>query len=289
MPNIIPTTNAEHFRAKLARKRDFKVFRINKNKDNKRYFPDGEIYLRLSRIDKINGRTIVLHSGAPNPNDGLIELFMVLEILKENKVKPVEVFFTYFPYGMQDKIFKKGETIAAELLIKKLVDYYSVKRIFIIDAHFAGRRKWIEKYPIENIPTANLLKNYAKKNFPNLIFKSPDQGAQKRTKLKGTMKVRKSVREVTLSSDIHFKNDVKGQLIGVVDDILETGGTLERFYDHAIECGAEQVIALITHGVLREGIERVKNRYLKLYLTNTVDQPEANIDITPLIIETIKK
>jgi len=75
----------------------------------------------------------------------------------------------------------------------------------------------------------------------------------------------------------------------VVDDILETGGTLAKFYDECRKLGAKELIVLVTHGTLHSGISRIQKKYSKLYLTNTVQQKEVNVDITNLILETILK
>ena len=81
---------------------------------------------------------------------------------------------------------------------------------------------------------------------------------------------------------------IKNHAIAVVDDLVETGGTLERFYEECKRIGAKEMLALITHGVLLEGISRVQAKYQKLYLTNTITRKEANVDITPLIVSAIR-
>ncbi|GAG54089.1 unnamed protein product [marine sediment metagenome] len=86
-----------------------------------------------------------------------------------------------------------------------------------------------------------------------------------------------------LSPKVNFK----GKTIGVVDDLIETGGTLLKFYDFAKKSGAKKVIALITHGVLPVGISKIKKKYSKLYLTNTIEQKEANVDVADLILKNI--
>jgi len=287
--NIISTSEAEHIGKKLAKK-GLKVIFPKKNKEGKRYFPDGEVYARISEINKLKGKTIILYSGAPNPNDGLVELEMLLEILRKSKTKPIEVFFTYFPYGKQDHIFEEGETNAAENLTKKLVRYYHVERFYTIDAHFFGRG-WVSKYPIINISAVNLLIQAALNDYPKAIFLPPDIGSQRRTglRLRGLKKKRIDSYLVKIKSNEEFKTIVKGKVVGVIDDMVETGATLVPFYKECKKCGAKEVIALVTHGVLLEGIERIKSKYSKLYLTNTIDRNEANVDITNLIFETITK
>jgi ribose-phosphate pyrophosphokinase len=287
--NIIPTSQAEQIGKNLAKK-GLKVIFPEKNREGKRYFPDGEVYVKISKAEKLRGRTIVLHSGAPKPNDGLVELEMILEILRKSKAKPMELFFTYFPYGKQDNIFEKGETNAAENLVKKLVGYYGVAKIYIIDAHFWGR-EWVKKYPVINISAVDLLIQSALKDFPEAIFLPPDIGSARRTglKLKGLKKKRIDSYLVKIKSNKEFKRIVKGKVVGVIDDLVETGATLVPFYEECKKCRAKEVIALITHGVLTEGIERINSKYSKLYLTNTIDRKEANVDIANLIFETITK
>lgn len=285
--NIIPTSKAEHIGKRLAKK-GLKVIFPEKNKEGKRYFPDGEVYTKISKV--LKGKTIVLHSGAPNPNDGLIELEMILEILGKSKARPIEVFFTYFPYGKQDKVFERGETNAAENLIRKLIDYYGVKKIYTIDAHFWGR-KWVKKYPLINISATDLLIQSALKDFPEAIFLPPDIGSERRTglRLRGLKKKRIDSYLVKIKSNEEFKTIVKGKVVGVIDDMVETGATLVPFYEECKKCGAKEVIALVTHGVLSEGIEKIKSKYSKLYLTNTIVQNEANVDITDMVFDAITK
>lgn len=75
----------------------------------------------------------------------------------------------------------------------------------------------------------------------------------------------------------------------MLDDMIKTGGTLLKFYQIAKESGAKRVIALITHGVIPSGVSKIKKKYSKLYLTNTVYQGEADLDITGLILTDVFK
>lgn len=285
---IIPTTQAEHIAQNLTRQEGIEVLFLGKNKDNLKYFPDGEIYVSIPQIKKIDDRVVVLHSGSPHPNRGLIELQMVLAILKKAQIKNIEVFFAYFPFGMQDNVWQTGELNMAKELIETLINCYNVKKIHTIDAHFLDK-DWVKKYPIANISAVELLQAEAQKDFPDLVYSTPDIGAQIRTGIKGTEKKRKDSYTTEISADDDFKNKVNGKVIGAVDDLLETGGTMERFYDECKKQGALDAVAIITHGVLQKGIERVKNKYRKLYLTNTINQKEANIDISGLILDVLLK
>lgn len=287
---IIPTTSAEHL-GKIIKNKNIaglEVIFLGKNKDNSRYFPDGELYVKLPEASDLKGRTIILHSGSPLPNDGLIELKMVLEILKESQAGPLEVFFTYFPYGMQDHSDQPGATNMAKNVIKELVYYYRVEKIYAIDPHFGGKH-WVKKFPVISVSAVDLLEKNAQKDYPKAVFMAPDMGSQVRTGLSGTEKKRQDSFNTEIACSSDFEKAIKNKTVAVVDDLLETGGTLERFHEASMNCGAKDAIALITHGVLKKGIERTQKKYSRLYLANTVNQPEANIDVSDLILESLKK
>ena len=284
---LIPTTTTKHLVKNLsATEKNLKIVFPDLSRDGKRLFPDGEIYVKILKTRRLkNKRVIVLHSGAPKPNEGLMELELILQILRDNKIEP-EVFFAYFPYGMQDKVFEKGETNVAENLIEKLINYYQVKKIYIIDPHFGGR-KWVKKYPIISISAVPILIEKAKEDFgKNILFLSPDIGGKRRTKIPGFKKKRLNSFDVKIFSP---SSNLKGKIVGVVDDMIKTGGTLLKFYKIAKKAGAKKIIALITHGVMPDGISKIKRRYLKLYLTNTIKRKDSNIDITDLISKNILK
>jgi ribose-phosphate pyrophosphokinase len=301
VPTLIPTSTTEHLAPKqnpegvqapygagkfaTGQAKNIEVIFPNKNRDGKRYFPDGEIYMKIFKANRLrNKRAIVLHSGAPKPNEGLMELELILQILRDNDVRP-EIFFSYFPYGMQDKVFEKGETNVAENLIEKLINYYKVKKIYVIDPHFGGR-KWIKKYPLIDVSAIPILIEAAKGDFgEDILFLSPDIGGKRRTGISGGMKKERltSFKVKMVSPELNFK----GKVIGVIDDMIKTGGTLLKFQEIAKKSGAKKIIALVTHGVIPSGIQKVKKKYSKLYLTNTIKQKEANIDITELILKTI--
>jgi ribose-phosphate pyrophosphokinase len=278
---IILTSTAEHLAENLVKKlKNFELIFPEKNKDHQRCFPDGEVYMRLPQIDDLkNGRVVVLHSGTPNINTGLMEFELILQILKDHQINP-EVFFTYFPYGRQDKVFEPGEANVAENLVKKFTDYYKVRKIYTIDAHF-GKMPWVKKYPIKNVSALAFLMEKSKEDFgQKVLFLSPDKGGKRRTGIAGLDKKRINSFEVApFSSEI----PMKGEVIGVVDDIIETGGTLLKFCEFANNAEAKKVIALITHGVLDPGIKNVAKNFTKVYLANTIDKKEANVDITDLV------
>lgn len=284
--NIIPTSNSEHLAKILSKNPDFNIHYLQKNKDGQRFFPDGEIYVRLDKIHEHKGKTVILHAGAPKPNDGLIELEFILTFLRDNRVKPVELFITYFPYGMQDAEFEEGEINAAEALIKRWTEIYGVEKIYIIDAHFFGK-DWTNKYPIQHVSAFELLKKEVYAKYPEIFLVAPDAGSNRRTNLPGVLKKRKDSHNVEIICDENFETSVKGKIVGVVDDIIETGGTMVKINRKCKEFGASKVIAIATHGVLKNGVDKIKKVYDDLFLTNTINCENSNVDISNLITDSL--
>lgn len=285
-PKIICTSSAYHIGKRL-KKEGINVLFPLKNREGKNFFPDGEIYAALERVKKNEKRCIVIHSGSPKPNEGLMELRIILEILKNLRVKSLELFFTYFPYGMQDKIFDKGETNIAESLVKEWVNYYGVKKIYAIDAHFY-KKSWTKNYPLVNVSVLKELMKKVSRDFPGIIFISPDAGAAKRNGIKGMEKKRVNSFKTEIIRKKGLAKIIKGKNVGVVDDLLETGGTLDKFYTECKKLGAKKIVALVTHGVLKEGIRRIRKKYFKLFITNSINQPNCNFDVTETIVKHLK-
>lgn len=284
MVNIILTTSVSHFRDYFSKQEKCSVVSLGANKDGKYIFPDGEIFMRLPELSK-EGRFVVLHSGAPSPNDGIAELELILSILRRNDITNIEVFFTYMPYSMQDKIGDSGATNAAEDLILKLTGYYGVKKVYAIDPHFHDA-EWLVGLPFVSVSPHEMLVSAIKADYPGAVFVAPDAGHEKRAQIEGFKKTR--VDSYTVTHEGSSMEHLAGKTVAVVDDIIETGGTMIGFHTECMKYKPKELIAVVTHGVLPEGIERLKKDYTKIFLSNTINRPESNVDIAPLILEGLK-
>ncbi len=283
---IIPTSAARHFfpsdNAPMQLPDKARVIIPTPNKEASYRFPDGEVYLRVSGLKHASKITIV-HCGYPDPNGGLMELFMLLNIVRlYSHARWIEVIFTAIPYGRQDKAYYEGELNMAETLINTLNKQYRVARITTLDAHFANER-WVRKLTgvdIVNVSMARLLMAVAKTDHPEIVFMTPDAGSTRRTHIKeGAKKQRENSFSVKVAMG-DLSGRINGKIIGVVDDILSTGTTLEKFRQETKRFGAKKVFALITHGVNPSGIQRIRAVYDGLYLTNTINRPgEANVSV----------
>lgn len=281
---LISTRNAEHIAKKLEDKAD--VLYIASNKDGKNIFPDGELYVRIPDVEKVRGkRTMILHSGMPSPNESLLELESVLEILNYNSPSSIEVFFLYYPFGMQDKIFLPGEINMAEHIAKKLVDYYNVSRIYTIDVHFHSS-ELMKKYPFVDLSAEKTILDKMKEDgidINNIVCIAPDMNSQKRLGIEGFEKERENSYTISIKGREDLNRKVKGKTVAVWDDLIETGGTMARAIEEIQKMNAKEIIAVATHGVLQEGIEKVRSKCSKLYLTDTINTKYANVDISGLV------
>lgn len=282
MVTLIPTSSALHLARRLAKAKDIRVVFPDSNKDGKRVFPDGEAYARLSGVSELFGRVVLLVAGVPKPNTVVMELEMLLSLITHSKAHPIEIFFTYFPYSMQDHEFEEGERNVVEDLMTKWASYYNVTRFYAIDGHFEGK-PWLSRHPLVTLTALGLLQEAATRDYADIVFLAPDKGAQRRTGLYGFDKTRVNSREVSISCPSDVAVLIKDKTVGIIDDLLETGGTLAQCAKKARECGAHKVVALVTHGVLSAGIKRVLGMFDGLYLANTVKRAEANVDVSGII------
>ena len=286
MINLIITTAAAHFLPYFKNRKEFRIVPLGRNADGKHIFPDGEVFVRLPELSK-GERIVVLHCGAPHPNDGLAELEMILSILKREGHTNAEVFFSYVPYGMKDKLQGAGETIAAEDLLRKLVSYYGVKKVYAIDPHFHDAA-WLKGLPFISVSAHETLLTAVRKEYKEAVFVAPDSGHVKRTTgLAGVQKTRLDSYTVHIKEDEALFNSLKGKVVAVVDDIVETGGTMNRFQEECTKYAPKDMVAVITHGLLPEGVKELQKKYSKLFLSNSIPNPASNIDIAPLIAQSV--
>lgn len=265
-------------------KRGVKILYSRKNSDGENAFPDGELYTRLpvERI-KLEEEVFVIHSGQPEPSTGLVELAAMTYALEDEGIAPNKLFCTYFPYGRQDKNFKRGEPNMAKHLLEDILGHY--QKIYVIDFH--SNEKWVNELGIKSVSAVNLLKQEAEGKYGIDLYYAPDKGGQKRTGIKGANKNRIGSSKVDMELTEEMIKESKGKVVGVIDDLVSTGTTMCKAYDKLKNAGAKKVIALETHGIRQEGIDKIKNTYDDFFMTNTIDRKEANVDVTELIMKEI--
>ncbi len=276
LPIIIPTSHANHLAQDLEKHYDVEVL-----KPEIRQFPDSETYVRVPEVK--NRDVVVLCSDKNDADRTISEVHGITCGLKYGKAKSKKFFGAYFPYGRPDKKFKRGEANRAKEECEYVSRYYD--QTWLLDYH--SNHKFVSKLGILRTSAVGLLKEKAEKEYEIDIYITPDTGAQERTGILGDKKKRLGDRKIVTTEAVITRGMVENKTVGIVDDLVSTGGTLCKKCEEMCEMGVDKVLALETHGVLHEGIIKIGETFDKLFLTDSIDRKEANVHIHPLIAEKI--
>lgn len=238
-------------------------------------FSDGEIKVEIDESVR-NDRVFVI--GTLNTSDDIIELMMVGDALKRASAKEIIAVVPYLAYMRQDRKDKPRTAIGSKVMANMIEIYYD--HIITMDLH-STQIEGFFNIPVTHINCATIFESYIRKNFDldNLIIVSPDVGGAKRAKkLSSKMglplaiinKEREIANEV---SSMELIGDVTGKDVIILDDMVDTAGSLCKAVDLLIEKGANKAWGCITHGVLSgKAHDRILNSKLeKLICTDTID------------------
>jgi ribose-phosphate pyrophosphokinase len=234
-----------------------------------------------------------------------MELLIIMDALRRASAARITAVLPYFGYARQDRKTKPRVAITAKL-VSDLIVCAGANRVLTMDLH-AGQVMGFFNVPVDNLYARPVLLNYLKEQFLNedVCIVSPDAGGVARARayakrLDASLAIidkrRNSPNEV---ADMHVVGDVEGKRAIIVDDMVDTGGTLAKAADALLENGATEVYACCTHAVLSGSAkERIPASSLKkIVVSDTIyhgDLPEssdwvARLTVAPLIGEAIKR
>jgi ribose-phosphate pyrophosphokinase len=241
-------------------------------------FADGEISVNIE--DSVRGHHVfVVQSTSAPANEHLMELLIFADALKRASAKSVTVLMPYYGYSRQDRKSKSRQPITAKL-VADMLQIAGISRVISIDLHAAQIQGFFDK-PIDNFPAAPLLADYFlhEKDLENVVVVSPDHGGVTRARMFAKMfnsplaiiDKRRPERNKAVVQNII--GDVKGKIAIMVDDIIDTAGTLIAGAEALIEAGALEVYAAATHAVFSEdAICRIDKSILKqVVVTDTIE------------------
>ncbi len=249
-------------------------------------FPDGEIY---ARINGDVGEEVTLIQ-TTYPNEKIIELFIIQDALREWGAKKIITVVPYFGYSRQDKIFKPGEAISARAMAKHIQIYSD---IFVgIDLHAESILSYFD-IPTHHLHATVPIAEYLRSKNVDIVI-SPDKGGYTRAKLVAEKigaefdyleKTRLSGTEVIIKP----KNlDVNGKVVGIVDDIISTGGTIARASEQLMDQGANKIYAVCTHGLfIDNAIENLK-KVDDFAATDTIESEHSRISVASVVADFLK-
>ena len=267
-------------------------------------FSDGEIYIEIN--ENIRGNSIYLIQSISSPaNDNLMELLLCVDALKRSSAKNITAVIPYFGYARQDRKVAPRTSISAKL-VSNLITKAGADRVVTVDLH-AGQIQGFFDIPVDNLFATPIFARHIRRklNSKNLICVSPDVGGVERTRALarkldiGIAIIDKRRPSPGKSQVMNVIGNVKGKTCLIVDDIIDSGGTIINAAQALINRGAKEVHVYITHGVLSgEAVEKIKkSRIKKLVITDTIDNSDKikkarNIEmltISNLLGEAIKR
>ena len=262
-------------------------------------FSDGEISIQIA--ESVRGRDvfIVQSTGAPS-NDNLMELLIMTDALRRSSANSITAVVPYFGYARQDRKAAPRVPITARL-VADLIEKSGVDRVVTIDLH-AGQIQGFFDIPVDNLYGSIIFQEYIEsKNLKNPIIASPDIGGVARAryfaeKLGLEMVIVDKRREKANESEVmNIIGDVTGKDVIMIDDMVDTAGTMVKGAAALKANGATSVMACATHGVLSgKAYENLKNDALdELCISNSlVTKPMEKIkvlSVAPLFGEVIRR
>ncbi|MGM9905983.1 ribose-phosphate diphosphokinase [Lactobacillus sp.] len=265
-------------------------------------FSDGEIQVNID--DSVRGKDVFLIQSTSAPvNDNLMELLIMIDAVRRASAASVNIVLPYYGYARQDRKTRAREPITAKL-VADMIQAAGADRVLSLDLH-APQIQGFFDIPVDNLMGAPLLADYFLSNHleEDAVVVSPDHGgvtrARKLAEFLGTSIaiVDKRRPKANVAEVMNIIGDVKGKRAILIDDMIDTAGTITLAAQALKDAGATEVYACATHAVLSgPAVDRLNNSVIKsLVLTDSIQQPaEKNLDkmilvsVGPLMGDAIK-
>jgi len=244
-------------------------------------FQDGEAYVQI--LENVRGADVFVVQPTSYPVDQhLMELLLMIDALKRASARRITTVIPYFGYSRQDRKDKPRAPISSKL-VADLLTTAGANRALIVDLH-APQIQGFFNIPVDHLfASPVLVDHFRRAALPELVVVSPDAGGVERArffakKMDSPMAIVDKRRvEMDVTEVMHVIGDVKGRTCLILDDIIDTAGTLVKTADALITAGAARVYACATHAVLSgPAVERIsKSRLEEVVVTNTIPLSEA--------------
>ena len=280
---------------------EFLGMELSKAKVSK--FKDGEVRLEINESVRGNNVFIIQPTCAP-VNENLMELLIMVDAIRRASAKSITTVIPYYGYARQERKQKPREPISAKL-VANLLTAAGADRMVTIDLHTSSIQGFFD-IPVDHMPAVPLLANYYReKQLENVVVVSPDIGGVTRARnlaerLNCTLAIIDKRRPEPNKSEIMgIIGDVRGKNVIIVDDMIDTAGTITNAANFLSEqAGANEVYACSTHAVFTPpAVERIQQSSIKeMLITNTIPLTEEEkqcakiqtVSIAPLLGRTIE-
>jgi len=267
-------------------------------------FADQEVFVEIN--ENVRGKNIfIIQSTSMPANDHLMELLITIDALKRASAQTITAVIPYFGYARQYRKVGPRTPISAKL-VADILTTAGIDRLLTLDLH-AGQIQGFFDIPVDNLYAAPVITKDIKNNYQNkdIVVISPDVGGVVRARgiakrIGGDLAIVDKRRDkANVSEVMNIIGNINGRDCIIVDDIVDTAGTLCNAAEALINSGAKSVSAYITHGVLSgPAVERIKNSKLdELVITDSIAPTKLILDasnirilnLAPLIAEAIRR
>ncbi len=258
---------------------------VELGKSSVKHFSDGEVQISIE--ESIRGCDVFIVQSTSAPvNEHLMELLIMVDAVKRASARTINVVMPYYGYARQDRKAKAREPITAKL-VANLLETAGADRVIVLDLH-APQIQGFFDILIDHLQAVPILSDYFKtKNFnpEDVVIVSPDHGGVTRARkmaerLKAPIAIIDKRRpKPNVAEVMNIVGNIEGKTCILIDDIIDTAGTITIGANALIEAGAKEVYACCSHPVLSgPAIERIENSAIKeLVVTNTIQLPEEKM------------
>lgn len=252
-----------------------KAYGVELGKVTLSHYSDGEF--QPSFEESIRGKRVFLVCSTFPSSDNLMELLLMCDAAKRASARHITAVIPYFGWARQDRKDKPRVPIGAKL-VAKLLESAGATRIMTMDLHADQIQGFFEK-PVDHLYASTIFLPYVKSlNLDNLTIASPDMGGSKRAYAyskflnSGVVICYKQRKEANIIDKMELIGDVTGRNVILVDDMIDTGGTLAKAADMMMERGALSVRAICTHAILSgSAYEKIEQSALtELIVTDSI-------------------
>ncbi|MAW21649.1 MAG: ribose-phosphate pyrophosphokinase [Flavobacteriales bacterium] len=274
---------------KLLAKQIANAFGVELSRSSIVEFSDGEF--EPSFDETVRGSDVFLIQSTTPPSDNLMELLLMIDAAKRASAHSIIAVMPYFGYARQDKKGKPRVPIGAKL-VSNLLSAAGVDRIMTIDLH-ADQIQGFFELPVDHLYASELfIEDINNLKLDDLVIASPDMGGSKRANAYGKLLnvgvviCYKERKKANVIGEMKVLGNVIGKDVIIIDDMVDTAGTLTSAADLMLQQGANSVRAYCTHGILSgSAYERLENSNItELVITNTIPRKHSSTKVREISV-----
>ncbi len=265
-------------------------------------FSDGEIRVQIN--ETVRGADVFVIQPLTNPaNQHIMELLLILDALKRSSAGRITAVIPYYAYARQDRQDRPRTPVSAKV-VADIISRVGAQRVVAVDLHSPQIQGFFD-IPLDHVSALPVIYDYIKKNIPlkNPVVVSPDAGGVERARLLanrlgcGIAIIYKRRPEPNKAEVLDVVGDIEGKEVIIIDDLIDTAGTMVAAASMLINMGAQKIYACATHGVLSgPAVERLTDSVIEeVVVTNTIPTKDKSfgklkvVSIAPLLAEAIRR